>query len=88
MGTIKEQVTDLLSLPKEVILNLPQVTLTGRQEISIENYKGIIEFTDTLIRINTRCGILLITGRNLRLKHINIEYIIVIGDIGKLKYLR
>ena len=88
MGTIKEQVTGLLSLPKEVILNLPQVTLTGRQEISIENYKGIIEFTDTLIRINTRCGILLITGLNLRLRHVNVEYIIITGDIEKLEYLR
>jgi len=85
--TIKEQIADLLSLPKELILNLPQVILTGSNEINIENYKNIIEYTETQIRINTNSGILLIAGYNLTLKQITAEYITITGDIVKLEYL-
>ena len=86
--SIKEQLTDLLYLPKEVILNLPQVILTGQGEVSIENYKNIIEYTEERIRINTNSGILLIAGHSLRLKQITVEHISVVGDVVKLEYLR
>ena len=86
--SIKEQITDLLSLPKEIILNLPQITLTGSDEVGIENYKNIIEYTNEKIRINTNSGVLLIVGCNLILKTITAEYITVAGDINKLEFLR
>ena len=86
--SIKEQMTELLSLPKEIILNLPLVTLIGSGEANIENYKNIIEYTETLIRINTTSGILRISGHNMRLKQITAEHITVIGDIVKMEYKR
>ena len=86
--SIKEQLTELLSLPKEIILNLPQIILTGNGEVNIENYKNIIEYTEVQIRINTNSGILLIAGHGLTLKQITAEYITVAGTIVKLEYLR
>jgi len=85
---IKEQMADLMSLPKEIILDLPQVILTGSGEVSIENYRNIIEYSDTYTRINTNSGILLITGHGLLLKQITAEHITVTGEIIKLEYLR
>jgi len=85
---IKEHIADLLSLPKEIVLNLPQVILTGSGEINIENYKNIIEYTDTKIRVNTNSGILLIAGHSLALKQITAEHITVVGGIMGLEYLR
>ena len=79
---------ELLSLPKEIIFNLPQVILTGSGEVNIENYKNIIEYTETKIRINTNCGILLLLGQNMVLKQITAEYISITGDIAKLEYMR
>ena len=87
MGAIKEQLSDLLALPKEIVLNLPQITLIGHREISIENYKNIIEFTAEKIRINTTSGILHVTGRGLMLKQLTSEQLIVAGGITELKYL-
>lgn len=87
MGIIKEQITDLLSLPKEIVLDLPQLILTGRNELGIENYKNIIEYTNSQIRINTTSGVLLILGSNLMLKQITAEHITVTGEIVKLEYL-
>ena len=86
--SIKEHMTELLSLPKEITLNLPQVILTGSSETVIENYKNIIEYTETKIRINTNSGILMIMGYSLRLKQITAEYITVVGEIVKLEYVR
>ena len=87
MGTIKEQITDLLSLPKEIVLNLPQLILTGRNELSIENYKNIIEYSGSRIRINTSSGVLLILGTDLTLKQITTEHITVTGEIVKFEFM-
>ena len=85
---IKEHMTELLSLPKEIVLNLPQVILTGSGEVSIENYKNIIEYTNSQVRINTNSGILLIAGQNLILKQITAEHVTVTGNIIKLEFKR
>ena len=87
MGIFKEQLSELLSLPKEIILNLPQITLIGYQEISIENYKNIIELTSEQVRINTSSGILLVAGQELLLKSLTSEHLILSGNILKLEYL-
>ena len=86
--SIKEQMTDLLSLPKEIMFNLPQVTLTGTGEVNVENYKNIIEYTETKIRINSTSGVLLIVGYGLVLKQITAEYITVTGEIVTIEYMR
>ena len=84
---IREQVTSLLSLPKEVMLNLPQVILTGREEAVVENYKNIIEYSDTLIRINTSSGIIKFEGNGLMLKQITSESITISGSITKIEHM-
>lgn len=84
---LKKTVTSILELPKEIVLNLPLITLTGNEELYIENYKGIIEYTEGKIRLNTACGILKIEGRNLFLREITAENIAVTGTLTKLEYL-
>lgn len=84
---IKRQVSELFEIPREIILNLPLVTVTGNREMSIENYKGVIEYTEEKIRINTSCGIMKIEGKNLFLKQITSEHILIIGIINKFEYL-
>ena len=86
--TIKQHLTELLSLPQEIVLNLPQITLTGAGSVNIENYKNIIEYTETKIRVNTTSGIILIAGYHLILKQITSEYITITGDIVHLEFLR
>ena len=87
MGIFKEHLSDLLSLPKEIMLNLPQITLIGYQEISIENYKNIIELTSEQVRINTSSGTLLVAGQGLLLRSLTSEHLILSGNILKLEYL-
>ncbi len=84
---IKNKISNMFELPKEIVLNLPLISIVGNQEINIENYKGVIEYTEMKIRINTSCGIFKIEGKNLSLKQITAEAITVTGVVTKLEYL-
>lgn len=84
---LKRNMTEALELPKEVVLNLPLVSLIGREELCIENYKGVIEYSDDKIRINTASGVLKIEGKNLFLRHITSESVTITGGIVKLEFM-
>jgi sporulation protein YqfC len=84
---IKKKITAMLDLPKEIILNLPLVSVIGHEEFTIENYKGIVEYTEEKMRIGTASGILRIEGKRLCLKQITAENITIVGVISKFEYL-
>ena len=54
---ISESIADAWGVPKEVIMNIPKLTIAGASEIYIENHKGILSYTDTEIRVSTPMGI-------------------------------
>lgn len=84
---IKSIFTTALELPKEVILNLPLITLVGSEEMNIENYKGIVEYSEEKIRINTTSGVIKIEGKKLNIKQLTAEQVCINGLISKLEYL-
>ena len=86
-SNIKATVADMLELPKEILLNIPLLTIIGREQLSIENYNGIVEYTDEQIRLNTSCGVLKIQGKNLSIKEITSENMDVYGIIFSLEYI-
>lgn len=78
---IKSTISDILELPKDIVLDLPKITLIGNLQLYIENHKGIIEYSKQRIRINTNIGILRIIGKDLTIRTIVTEEIIVVGEI-------
>lgn len=58
----KEAIAEKLDLPRDVILNLPKITITGDNEITIENHKGVILFEENEIKINSYVGLITICG--------------------------
>ncbi len=78
---------DAFELPKEVVLNLPLISLTGHEELLIENYKGIIEYTDERLRVNTSAGVIRVEGRGLYLKLITSESMTINGNIMKIEFI-
>ena len=68
-------------MPKEIYSEEPKVTVTGFEELTIENYKGILEYEDYFIRINTYIGIININGFNLKLEKMTEDDIKVMGRI-------
>ena len=86
MSGVKEKLSNMLSLPKEIALDLPILMATGRGELNIENYKNLLEFTDTSIRIRTKDGVVTVEGGGLCLRQITTENILISGRISGILY--
>ena len=63
------KIDKLLELPKEVCSDVPKIIITGFEEVIIENFKGILEYEEFLVRINTHIGIISISGYQLSLEN-------------------
>lgn len=74
----------MLELPIEVTTNIPKITITGFDKIMIENYMGIIEYEEYLVKINTSIGIIIMEGNKMNLNQINENDILISGEISKL----
>ena len=75
-----------LGLPQEVISKKPKITITGFEEIFIENFIGILEYEDFFTRIKTKIGIITINGFNLKLNQMTEEDMLVTGIIESLDF--
>lgn len=73
-------------MPIEVTTSNPKITILGFSELLIENFKGIIEYEDYLIKINTFIGIVIIEGDKLNLNQITENDISVNGEIEKIYF--
>ena len=71
----------ILELPQEVCSDIPKVIITGFDEMIIENYKGILEYEEFFVKINTHIGIININGFNLNLENMTNDDIKVTGKI-------
>ena len=61
----KKVLLDKLEMPKEIVLDVPRITVIGRNEITIENHKGILVFEKNEIKIKTSLDPLIIKGNSL-----------------------
>lgn len=84
--SISEIASDKLGIPKDVIMNLPCITVSGDREIYIENHKGLLGYTDTQISVSTHIGIVTIQGKDLCIERIRLEDILVSGRFSCVKY--
>ena len=80
----KRRFNELLEIPKEVYSNNPNIMLTGFEEMIIENNKGILEYEDYFVRVNTYIGIINIHGLNLRLEKMTEDNLKIKGKIEKI----
>ena len=82
----KRRAMEILELPREVVSEVPKVTITGFDEIIIENFKGILEYEEFFVRISTYIGNVAINGFNMKLTQMNEEDIKVQGKIENISF--
>jgi len=82
------RIVEALELPKEVVFNLPIIQALGAEDVSITNYKSLMEIGTERVRINTADGQVVFTGKKLILKHVTSESITVSGDIDSIEFVR
>ena len=82
------KLNSILEVPKEVGGYEPKLTIVGFDEMLIENYKGIFEYEEFYIKINTGMGIININGLGLNLETITADDILVKGKIENIEIER
>ena len=76
----KRMAATALGLPKDV------VRFTGFHEVCIENYRSILMYTDTLVRIQARNCRVTLHGRELRIRYYNQDAMGVCGQIQSMEF--
>ena len=84
--SIPSRLDRILSMPDEISSNRPKITIVGFEQVFIENYKGILEYQDYFVRLNTYIGIININGFNLKLSEMTSDDIMVTGDIETIDF--
>ena len=84
---ISKAMADFLEIPGDLVLDIPKLTITGRDELYLENHKGIIEYSTVRMRINLSRGFLEIIGDNLEIQALMPDEMKVLGDISSIKFI-
>ena len=77
---------ELLEMPTEVISDLPKITVSGFDELVIENFVGILEYEEFFVRIKTHIGNVIVNGFNMKIIQLNSEDIMIKGIISNINF--
>lgn len=81
----KNKINQMLEMPREIDNKEPKITIISFDEMFIENYKGISEYDEFFIKIETEVGTLNVNGYRLTLEQITDEDIGIKGVIKSIE---
>ncbi len=85
MKKVKRQLEDISPLETSELL-IPHIDLCSNREANIEGCAGIIEYNNSLVRINCKGLIVKITGSELTIRSDTTDRITVYGNIISLDF--
>ena len=74
-------------MPLNVISDVPRIELMGKSNVNVENFRGILDYSENSIKINTTVGIIKLTGAELFIESITDEGIMVKGNIESIAFI-
>lgn len=77
----------LLDVPQDITLDLPRLTMIGNIQLYIENHRGVLHFSEELLKLALSKGQLEVHGKNLSIRAILAEEVMIEGNIHELKYI-
>lgn len=88
---IQKSKTDMLlnslQLPKDIVRGDMRITLTGNREVWIENYKGLLEYTNQSILLQGKSCKVHFEGKCLNIDYYTNEDMKLTGRITCIRYL-
>ena len=85
--SLYHKISAAAQIPKDLSDGAVLVTATGQEELCIENYRGIIEYTDSRLMLQTKNCRLEVLGKNLFISYYTGEEMKVAGHIEQINYL-
>ncbi len=87
IGQKKESLVESLKLPKDICMGAMKVTMTGNREAWIENYRGILEYTEKLILLQGKTCQVCFEGTCLSIDYYTNEDMKISGCIACVRYI-
>ncbi len=84
---LKEKIISACNIPKDAALGYPITKIVGDKELIIENYRGILEYNNELIKVVTKIGQIKIMGVNLEIEYYTNDEMKIVGKIEKIHIL-
>ena len=82
----QKKLDKLLDLPEEISTDEPKITVLSFEKLVVENYKGILEYDENLIKVSTYIGIVNIVGKNLTLNEMTVDDVMIMGSIDAIDF--
>lgn len=86
MRRFREWAADFFCVPKDVVMDLPRISICGDKEVQIENHKGIVLYTNSEIKIKMNDGLINMHGYGLRIITLESDRVIINGDFERVEY--
>ena len=84
-GRLRERARENF-LAEDLDPRLPRIEMIGDRRVCIENHRGIIEYSDTLMRVALAGGELRIVGVGMDLRMLTLTEMTIAGTICALEY--
>ncbi len=85
---LKQRLASAADMPQDVVLGAAVITAVGSHEVCIENYRGLIEYTDCLIRVQTKEHQIRLNGRCLRIEYYTNDEMKITGVICSIEFCK
>lgn len=83
---LKTELVESLKLPRDLMLGTAILTVNGQSDAYIENYKGIIEYSQEKIKLQTKTCQITLLGSGLLIDFYTNEEMKISGHITEIKY--
>lgn len=87
MRQIKRKIHEWLDMPQDVVYELPRLTLIGDRQLYIENHRGVLHFSNELLRLALSKGELEVRGQDLIIRTIWTDEVFVEGVISGIELI-
>jgi sporulation protein YqfC len=85
-GKIREKLSTVFELPLEATSGATRMILVNNTDLFLENHKGIREYTLDRVRIHTERHEIVICGKDMELRNMGAENIVITGEITSIEY--
>ena len=85
--THPEKLAKILDVPQNMFESYSQVVLSGNREAVLDGCQGVVEYEDDFIKLKIGRQMVKFTGKNLQIKCMAGENVIIDGSILSLEFM-
>ena len=77
-----EEISKVSGIDIGVMAGCARVLYIGGKVVLVEGKTKLVEMTDEVVKIKLKKGMAVVTGKDLRLRNLNMESVMIVGDIS------